>query len=114
MHSLLKHWLQKFHNLKDLDPRPCVSKDARERLEPSLMPTRYVCEDLTSEFAKYWAKVQEDDGEGLEEIQLKALDRWNGFRFNFGRSTDDYPLPLSLFVDNLMIISFSARYANTR
>lgn len=63
------------------------------------MPTTYMCEELTSEFANYWAKIQEDDGEGLEEIQLKTLNRWHDFRFNFGRSTDDYPLPLDFFVE---------------
>lgn len=93
MQYLLKSWLT------SLGPRPLVRKDASQRLEPAVVPPRYVCEELTTEFANYWTKIQEDDNEGLEEIQLSALIRWHAFRFKFGKSTEEQPLPLDFFVD---------------
>lgn len=98
MQPLVKRWLQKCHWLTNLKPRPRVCKYAREHLEPAVIPTRYICEELVSEYASYWTRVQDDDGEVLQEIQLSALTRWRTFKFELGKSTEAHPLPLDFFV----------------
>lgn len=82
-----------------LDPRPRVCKEASRCTESTVIPTSYVCEELASEFAKYWSQIQEDHGEGLEDIQLNALSRWQAFQFKLGKSTEEHPLPLDFFVE---------------
>ncbi|KAL9068822.1 MAG: hypothetical protein Q9161_005909 [Pseudevernia consocians] len=68
-------------------------------MQPTVVPTKYVCEELTGEFAEYWKTIQEDDGNGLEVIQLNALARWHAFRFKFGKRTEEYALPHDFFVE---------------
>ena len=99
MPSLLKRWLHKFQGLpsRDLHPRDC--EDAEERLEPTLVLTTYACEELTNQFVKFWAKIKEDDGHGLEDIQINALARWHALRFEWRKSIEEYPLPLDAFVE---------------
>lgn len=99
MHSLLRRWLHKCHKLKDLDLRSSVRKDALERLDHVEIPTKYVCEELASEYARYWTRIREDGGEGLEETQLDALTRWHAFRFDIGEEIEQHPLPLDFFVE---------------
>lgn len=94
MPSLLKRWLHKFHGVASLDHRPRDCKDVEERLEPTVLPTRYVCEESTSEFVKYWTNIKDDDGEGLEEIQLNALARWHALHFEWKKSIEEHPIPL--------------------
>lgn len=127
MPSLLKRWLDGVYRLgsRDLrlqdcedaeecleptvvpegceveDPRPRDCKDAEECLEPTLVPKSYAIEDLTSEFVKYWSKIKEDDGDGLEEIQTSALERWHALQFEWGKSIEAYPIPLDSFVEIL-------------
>lgn len=98
MHSLLRRWLHKYHRLTHLDFHSSVSKDTRERLEPIGTPNKYVCEDLAGEYAKYWAKIREDNGEGLEEIQRNAMNCWHAFWFDFGERTEQPSLPLDFCV----------------
>ena len=96
MPSLLKRWLNKRRWLTGLNPHACDCKNRRERLEPPVTPTKYVCEELTGEFVKYWTKIREAEGEGLEEIQLNALRRWHDFRSRFRTSMEENALPLDL------------------
>ncbi len=99
MRSLLRRWLNKCHSPTSLSPHSPVCKEAQEHAKPTVVPIKFVCEELTSEFAKYWKTVQEDDGKGLEGIQLNALDRWHAFQFKFGESTENHPLPHDFFVE---------------
>lgn len=98
MHFLLRRWLHKYHQLTHLDPHSIVSKDARERLEPIGIPNKYVCEELAGEYAKYRAKIREDNGEGLEEIQRNALNCWHAFWFDFVERIEQPSSPLEFFV----------------
>lgn len=98
MPSLLKRWLHKFQRLTSPDLHPRDREDAEERLEPTVIPTTYACEELTSHFVKHWAKIKEDDGHGLEEIQINALARWHNLEFEWRKSVEEYPLPLDAFV----------------
>ena len=98
--SLLKRWLHKFQRRTSRDLRPRNREDAEERLEHAVVPATYACEELTSQFVRYWAKIKEDDGHGLEEIQINALARWHALRFEWRKSVEEYPLPLVAFVEN--------------
>lgn len=98
MQSLLKRWLHKCRWPTSLLKHSHICKDARKHLEPAVIPTRYICEELTSEFANYWTQIQDHNGEGLQQTQLDALTCWHAFQFKFGRCTEQYPLPLDLFV----------------
>ena len=99
MHSLLRRWLHKYHRLIHLDPHSSVSKDAKERLETIGIPNKYVCAELAGEYAKYWAKIREDNGEGLEGIQHNALNCWHAFWFDFGERIEQPSLPLDFFLE---------------
>ena len=109
MHSLLKRWLHKCHRLSHLSLRSSTGKNDGERndrerndgerLEPKEIPTKYACEELATEFAKYWTDIREGNGEGLQEIQRGALERWHAVRFELGISTEQHPLLLDFFVD---------------
>ena len=99
MHPLLKRWLNKCHQLSDLAPCSGIKKGSKEQLKPVKIPTKYVCEELASEYATYWLEIQENNGKGLEEIQKDAMARWYACRFQLGVSTEQYPLPLDLFVE---------------
>ena len=83
--------------IEDLRPRDC--KDAEECLEPTVVPEGYAIEELTSEFVKFWAKIKEDDGDGLEDIQKFALERWHALRFEWRKSIAAYPIPLDSFFE---------------
>lgn len=98
MRPLLRRWLQNCHLLANLENRPWVCKDAREHLESAVIPTTYVSEELTTEFANYWTKIRNDE-ERLEKIQLNALSRWRTFQFELGKSTESHPLPLDVFME---------------
>ena len=99
MRPLLKRWLQICHLLTDLETRPWVCKDDKEHLEPAVIPTTYVFEELTTEFANYWTKIQ-DDKEKLEKIQLHVLSRRQAFRFaSLGKNTESHPLLLDIFLE---------------
>ena len=98
MHSLLQRWLQKCHLSTNLSIRSSLKKPAEERSEPARMPTRHEYEELACEYAKFWTTIKDNDGQGLEEIQLDALTRWHAFRFDLGTSTDANPLPLDAIV----------------
>lgn len=116
MHSLLRRWLHKYHRLTHQDSHSSVSKDARERLEPIGILNKYVCEELAGEYAKYWAKIREEHGEGLEEIQRNALNCWHAFWFNFGERTEQPSLPLDfvveVFDDYFFLGSLRLRYTS--
>lgn len=99
MHSLLRRCLHKYHRLQDLIIRSSVRKDASERRDHVEVPTKYVCEELASEYAKYWTKIHGDDQEELEAIQRNALTRWHAFRFDFGEEIEKHPLPLDFFIE---------------
>ena len=98
MHPLLRRWLHKCHQLGGLSLRSSVRKDARK---PVNVPTKYVCEELAAEYAKFWTKIRQQGGEGLEEIQKDALARWYACQFPLGVSTVRYPLRLGLLADVL-------------
>lgn len=99
MHSLLRRWLHKCYKLNDLNFRSSVRKDASQHMDHIEIPTKYVCEELASEFARYWTRIRENDGEGIEEIQRDALTRWHAFQFNFGEEIEQNPLPLDFLVE---------------
>ena len=99
MQPLLQRWLHKCHRLTSLNPRPRLCKDVQELMQPTVVPTKYVCEELTGEFAEYWKTIQKDDGNGLEVIQLNALARWHAFPFKIGKRTEEYALPHDFFAE---------------
>ena len=99
MPSSLKRWLDKVHQVASRDLRPRSCKIAVERLEPTVVPEGYAIEELTSEFVKFWAKIKEDNGDGLEKIQKSALKRWHALRFEWTKRVDAYPIPLDSFVE---------------
>ena len=59
-----------------------------------MTPKKYVCEELTGEFVKYWKQIGQDNGQGLETVQLNALKRWNAFRSRSPKSIEENALPL--------------------
>ena len=98
MQPLLQRWLHTCHCAKIMDTPPPVCAEAQERPQHNSVRQKYACEQLTSEFANYWKKMQQDDGEGLRDIQSNALKRWHAFQFEFGKGTEESPLPLDLFM----------------
>ena len=117
MHSLLRRWLHKGERLSDLRFRSNVRKHAIDRMEHAGVPIKYVCEDLASEYAKYWTGIQEDGIEGLEEIQSDALTRWHAFQFNLGGNIKQDPLPLDFFVtafDDYFFLGSLGQYIKVR
>ena len=70
MESPLRRWLHKLQWLTN------PQKNTRELHKPQRTPPRYVCDELTSEFVKYWRNIQEENGEELVQIQVDALKRW--------------------------------------
>ena len=64
-----------------------------------MVPMAYACEELTSQFVKYWLKIKEDDGHGLEIIQINAMARWHALRLEWDKSMEEYPVPLDAFVE---------------
>ena len=97
MHSLLRRWLHKYHG--PTHPHSSICTDVRERIEVVGIPTKYISEELAGEYAKYWAKIQEDNGEGLEEIQRNALNRWHAFWLVFEEKIEQPSIPLDFFIE---------------
>ena len=110
MHPLLRRWLHKCHRLSDLSLRSATRKNAKEPVD---VPTTYVCEELAAEYARFWAEIRKETGEGLEEIQKDALARWHACRFQLGVSTVEYPLALDFLVgvfDDYFFLGSLSRY----
>ena len=114
MHPLLRRWLHKCHRLGDISLRSSFRKDARE---PVNVPTKYVCEELAAEYARFWTRIREEGGVGLEEIQKNALARWHACRFPLGVSTVRYPLPIGFLVvvfDDYVFLGSLRRYTTVK
>ncbi len=98
MHSFLERWLHKCHRIIIQSLRSGDSKNGSKRPEPAAIPTKYICEELAREFSKYWTEMGENNGEGLDKIQMDALARWHAFQFDLDKCSATYPLPLDFFV----------------
>ena len=99
MQSPLKRWLQKCRLPTNLDPRSCVYIHANAHLEPRDIPSRYACEDLTSEFVKYWTRLHERSEAELDQIQIDALMRWRASRTDHREEKEGYAFPLDFYFE---------------
>ena len=91
MGSPLKRLINKLQWLTSLDS---VRRDAKGCLETRGIPPKYMGKELASEYVLYWTRIQGDDGEGLVQIQVDALERWGSFQVALEKEKEETELPL--------------------
>ena len=53
-------------------------------------------EELTNEYVLYWARIQEDNAEGLVQIQVDALERWGALQIALEKDKEEAEFPLEV------------------
>ena len=99
MQSALKRCLRKYGLLTDFHPPSCPYIHANAQLEPRAIPSKYACEDLTSEFVKYWTRLPEMGKADLDQVQVAALMRWRASQTERREAKEGYTLPLDFYFE---------------
>ena len=99
MQSALKRCLRKHGLLTNLRPASGFYIHANAQLEPRAIPSKYACEDLTTEFVKYWTKLPEMGETELDQVQIDALMRWRGSQTDRREAKEGYAFPLDFYFE---------------
>ena len=97
MQSALKRCLRKHGLLTNLHSTSGFYIHANAQLEPRAVPSKYACEDLTSEFVKYWTRLPEMDEAELDQVQIDALMRWRASLTDHRQEKEGYTFPLDFY-----------------
>ena len=63
------------------------------------IPSKYPCEDLTSEFVKYWTRLPEMGEAELDQVQRDALMRWRASKTERRQEEEGYTFPLDFYFE---------------
>ena len=99
MQSALKRCLHKYGLLTNIHSPSGFYIHANAQLETRAIPSKYVCEDLTSEFVKYWTRIPEVGEAELDQVQIDALMRWRASQTDRTETKEVYAFPLDFYFE---------------